>query len=157
MTLRDAGIVFRDEGYGFLYLGEEPSAVVADLPEAQPRRWRETRRAARSRERMTASTSPGPALPVPTSTSMPTTERTICQQNEVDADLVREEAVVGRRPRRREHPPDRGAPFGALAAERREVVLADERVGGEAQHRQVERLGVPTTRSAPGTDRDRAG
>ena len=61
----------------------------------------------------------------------------------VAADLVAQHAVALVDPARLEHAPRRRRSFRALAAERREVVLADERIGAQAQRAQVERLGHP--------------
>ena len=96
---------------------------------------------------------------MPASTIVPTIERTICQQNALAVDLVHEHAVVRTSTRQRDASTRRTVvePSRPLAAERREVVLADEGIGGQAQQREVERARAPTTRSGRGTGRAPAG
>ena len=81
-----AGVEARDEALRLPLLRESRpqhrGRLVADLPQAQSARRRQAAgRVASRATRMIAIMSPGRRLPRPTSTSVPTIERTSCQQN----------------------------------------------------------------------------
>ena len=132
----------------------DPAGLSSRLPRGTAPRRRQLPRARRGRRRAsTAIISPGRRLPVPTSTSVPTIARTICQQNALRADLVAEHTVALVDPPRLEHTsasatslPDPCGRTPRSRARRRTGRPRAAARGGRAGRR-------PTTRSGRGTGR----